>query len=367
MDRPLIIGNVHNLSLEGYSDEQPQLVAQFPCHIEVNTCFYITNQFEKRYPKTCCSTIGLHNVSLFTVKNLTITPKTPNARGLVFHKVVNATIEQIEVYNIFKNITRSKQGIVLMDCHFIQMHSIIASNWWSGLLFYDSNNIYIHNVTASDNIQEGMYIFNCSNFHVYSSSFTNNTITYGIWMSVGHNIVINNTTTEYNAEGIYFEHINTTQIANTIASNNSYYGIFLWKSTNINISNTTLSHNDGSGIHFIDINTAQNVNTIASNNIYDGISLMDSTNINISNTTLSHNDGSGIHFIDINTAQIVNTIASNNGYDGISLWKSTNINISNTTLSHNDGWGIHFTDINTTQIVNTIASNNSHNGIYLVN
>ena len=247
MDRPLIIENVHNLLLEGYSDEQPQLVAQFPCHIEVNTCFYITNQFEKGYPKTCCSTIGLHNVSLFTVKNLTITPKTPNATGLFLHKVVNATIEQIEVYYIFKNITRSKKGILLMDCHFIQMHSIITRNWEIGLEFYDSNNIYIHNVTASHNKHEGMYSFNCSNFHVYSSSFTNNT-SCGIWMYEGHNIVINNTTTEYNAWGIYFEHINTTQIVNTIASNNSHYGIFLRNSTNINISNTTLTHNDRDGL-----------------------------------------------------------------------------------------------------------------------
>ena len=245
MDRPLIIGNVHNLSLEGYSDEQPQLVAQFPCQIEVYTCFHITNKIQL---KTCCSTIGLHNVSLFTVKNLTITPKTPNAKGLVFHKVVNATIEQIEVYNIFKNITSSQKGILLTKCHFIQMHSIIARNWEFGLEFSDSNNIYIHNVTVSDNYAMGMYTYNCSNFHVYSSSFTNNTMYCGISMSEGHNIVINNTTIEYNALGIYFYHINTVRIVNTIASNNGYDGIYFRNSTNINISNTTLTHNDGDGL-----------------------------------------------------------------------------------------------------------------------
>ena len=308
MDRPLIIGNVHNLSLEGYSDEQPQLVAQFPCHIEVNTCFYITNKIQL---KTCCSTIGLHNVSLFTVKNLTITPKTPNAKGLILHKVVNATIEQIEVYN---NITSSQQGIVLMDCHFIQMHSIIARNWEIGLEFSDSNNIYIHNVTASDNYERGMYTFNCSNFHVYSSSFTNNTMSCGIWMSEGHNIVINNNTTE----GIHFEHINTAQIVNTIASNNSYIGIYLRKSTNIIISNTTLSHNDGSGIYFLDINTTQIVNTIASNNRHIGIYLWNSTNINISNTTLSHNDE-----------------------DGLKIAYSSSIHIEGITITDNQNYGIH--------------------------
>ena len=124
MNRPLIIRNVHNLSLEGYSDEQPQLVAQFPCQTEVNTCFEldIYNTVSGIHIKTCCSTIWLHNVSLFTVKKLTITPKTPNVTDLVLSKVVNAIIEQIEVYLISESITRSQQGIVLMDCHFIQMH-----------------------------------------------------------------------------------------------------------------------------------------------------------------------------------------------------------------------------------------------------
>ena len=33
MDRPLIIGNIHNLSLESYSNkQQPQLVAKFTCN-----------------------------------------------------------------------------------------------------------------------------------------------------------------------------------------------------------------------------------------------------------------------------------------------------------------------------------------------
>ena len=247
MDRYLIIRHVHNLSLEGYSDEQPQLVAQFHCQIEVNTYFYITSAFFDIHPKTCCSTIGLHNVSLFTVKNLTITLKTPNGTGLVLHKVVNATIEQIEVYHISENITSSQQGIILKDCHFIQMHSIIARNWYSGLLFIDSNNIYIHNVTASHNQHVGMYTFNSSNIHLYSSSFTNNTLSCGIRMSDGHNIVFNNTTSVCNSRGIYFDHINTAQIVNTIVSSNILNGILLLDSININISNITLSHNDIGG------------------------------------------------------------------------------------------------------------------------
>ena len=371
MVRPLIVGNVHNLSLEGYSDEQPQLVAQFPCQIEVNTCLYITNPFDKTHPKICCSTIWLHNVSLINVKKLTITPKTPNATGLVLHKVVNATIEQIEVYLISENITSSQQGIVLMDCHFIQMHSIITRNWKNGLLFTDSNNIHIHNVTASDNKHMGMFTFNSSNFHLDSSSFTNNTMSCGIGMSVGHNIVINNTTTEYNAGGIFFFSINTARIVNTIASSNSYNGIFLLYSKHINISNTTLSDNYGNGLTIfssrsvhVDGITAIQTLQIKYIVFYYGISVWRGYNITISNT-ISMYYPVGISFDDSNTAQIENTIASNNTIYGIYFYASGNINISNTTVSHNIACGLWIDSSTSIHIYDITITDNQDYGIYL--
>ena len=87
------------------------------------------------------------------------------------------------------------------------MHSIIARNWKIGLVFTDSNYIHIHNVTAYNNGVTGIFTFHTSNFHLYSSSFTNNTMLYGIGMFVGYNIVINNTTSVCNTWGIYFEGI----------------------------------------------------------------------------------------------------------------------------------------------------------------
>ena len=373
MDRPLIIGHVYNLSLEGYSDEQPQLVAHFPCQIEVNTCFYITSRFYNIHLKTCCSTIWLHNVSLFTVKKLTISLKTPNATGLVLHKVVNATIEQIEVYLISENITSSQQGIVLMDCHFIQMHSIIARNWWSGLLFTDSNNIHIHNVTASDNDRMGLYTFNSSNIHLDFSSFTNNTMSCGIGMYVGHNIVINNTTSVCNTRGIYFDNIDTAQIVNTVASSNSYVGIFLFDSININISNTTLSHNGGGGlmifssssVHIDGITIIHNVAMqIKYDLVYYGISLWNGSNI-IINNTISMYYPMGISVSDINTIQIENTIASNNTGTGIHFFGSRNINISNTTVSHNVVGGLLIDSSTSIHIDGITITDNQDYGIYL--
>ena len=313
MDRPLIIGNVHNLSLEGYSDEQPQLVAQFPCQTEVNTCFYITNPVYGIPITTCCSTIWLHNVSLFTVKTLTITPKTPNVTGLVLSKVVNATIEQIEVYLISESITSSQQGIVLMDCHFIQMHSIIARNWKIGLVFTDSNNIHIHNVTAYNNDEMGIFILNSSNFHLYSSIFTNNTFVGGIVIYAGYNIVINNTTSVCNSWGIHFEGIETAQIVNTIVSNNTDNGMVLLDSININISNTTLSHNDVYGLLIFSSSSIHIDGITINDNTYYGIYLLQSKWIYISRfTTLNtHSDSNYTQLITIQISQYISIYDTN--------------------------------------------------------
>ena len=372
MDTPLIVRNVHNLSLEGYSDEQPQLVVQFPCQIEVNTCFNITIPFFETHLKICCSSIMLHNVSLFTVKKLTITLKTPNTTGFLLHKVANATFELVEVYLISESITRSQQGIVLMDCHFIQMQSIIAKNWLSGFLFTDSNNIHIHNITATKNHWTGIFTLNSSNLHLYSSSFTNNALCIGIGMFAGYNIVINNVISAYNFEGIIFEGIDTAKIVNTIVSNNWYTGLLLLDSININISNTNLSRSDisvleiyfSSSVHIYNVN----VNHVATHSQLDppiscnGIFVCNGSNIVINNTISMYNKW-GIYFENVSASQIENTIVSDNMNSGISLFAmNRNINIINVTASHNVDIGIWIAFSTNIHIVGTPISS----GIYIL-
>ena len=200
-------------------------------------------------------------------------------------KVVNATIEQIEVYLISESTTSSQQGIVLMDCHFIQMHSIIANNWKIGLVFTDSNNIHIHSVNAFNSDEMGLFTRNCSNFHLYSSSFTHNTMIGGIVMYAGHNIVINNTTSVCNSWGIYFEGIDKAQIVNTIVSNNRNTQMEMLDSININISNTTLSHNDGNGLMIQSSNSIHIDGITINDNTYNGIYLNQTKWIYISRFT----------------------------------------------------------------------------------
>ena len=373
MNKPLIVGNVYNLSLEGCSDEQPQLVAQFPCQTEVNTCLNITNPYYKLHLNICCSTIWLHNVSLFTVKDLTITLKASEVTSLVLHEVSNATIDLLEVYLISESITSSQQGIVLMNCHFIQMHSIIAKNWWSGFLLADSNNIHIYNVSASDNDQMGIFTLNSSNIYLYSSSLTN---TSGIHMYVGYNIVINNTTFVNNTRGLHVDGINTAQIVNIVASNNTNTVMQLHQSKYIKISNFTISQSVGYGLDIHSSSSVQidgiTINSNAQLNMYNGIVVTAGYSIVINNT-ISMCCKRGILFQNVNASQIENTITSNNEVTGIFLLLTRNINISNTSASHNNGNGleiyhsisVHIDDITVNKNIPLQSRREKYSGIFV--
>ena len=71
MDRPLTIGNVHNISLESLqneSDEYSHLVAKFSCEAKEHTCvhLYWHQQYEHDFI-VCCAAVWLHDLYNVTV------------------------------------------------------------------------------------------------------------------------------------------------------------------------------------------------------------------------------------------------------------------------------------------------------------
>ena len=344
----------------------------------MDTCLHINlNHFNQSESlKACCATILLYNVSLFTVKKLTISQQTSNVITIFSERIVNDTILEIEpfgIYPISETSNRPQNGIVVIDSHFIQMHSFIARNCWSGLLFTNSSNIQIHNVTISDSYNVGMIAQNSSNIYLSSSHITNNSMSYGIYMHKGYNIIINNTSSMWNEVGIYFKDVNTTQIVNTTASNNMHGGIQVLRTININISNTTLSHNAKYGLVTFLSSIVQVVNTIASNNVINGIHLVESININISNSTISHNLVYGLKLFLSSSIHIDGVTATKNGLQpqygdtsgGIFIDDGYNIVINN-TISMNNPEGIFILVSHEIQVVNTIAANNILKGMYLI-
>ena len=87
MDRPLIIGNVQNLSLESYSSKQTRLVAHFAYDSEalfaydseVTSCVYTMLGLDGENV-TACPALGLYNMYLVTFTGINVTVQCSHQR-----------------------------------------------------------------------------------------------------------------------------------------------------------------------------------------------------------------------------------------------------------------------------------------------
>ena len=359
MNRSLIIGNIHNLSLESYSDEQPHLVEQFPCKtIEGNKCpysYYPVVAIKKKY-SFCCATIWVHNSSMLTVKRLTL--QTPKCNGVYLHEVVNVTIELVEVYPNTETIITTCHGIVLSNSHFIEIYSFVAKNMSNGVYLFQASHVHMNNVTTSYNHEEGIYSLMSSHLHIFNSYSTSNQKA-GITIDVGSNIVIDNVTSNANEKGVELNSIKNAQLINSIVSHNSE-GIIFIESEITYIINTTVSSNTDVGINMISCSHSFLSNVTAATNGAIGVSVYKVTNVVISNTLCTSNE-KGIELVKVNNSQIINSIATYNKDTGMKILTVRSINIINVTTSHNNIYGV---DARQLDIANLHGITATHNGLH---
>ena len=359
MDRPLIIGNIHNLSLESYSDGQPHLVEQFPCKtIEGYECPYSYYPFiaiKKKY-SFCCATIWVHNSSMLTVKRLTL--QTPKCNGVYLHEVVNVTIELVDVYPNTETIITACHGIVLSNSHFIEIYSFVAKNMSNGVYLFQASHVHMNNVTTSYNHEEGIYSLMSSHLHIFNSYSASNQKA-GITIDDGSNIVIDNVTSIANEKGVELYLVKNAQLINSIVSHNSE-GIIFIESEITYIINTTVSSNTDVGINMISCSHSFLSNVTAASNGAIGVSVYKVTNVVISNT-LSTSNEKGIELVKVNNSQIINSIATYNKDTGMKILTVRSINIINVTTSHNTIYGV---DARQLDIANLHGITATHNGLH---
>ena len=295
MDRPLTIGNVHNISLESLqneSDEYPHLVAKFSCEAKEHTCvhLYWHQQYERDFI-VCCAAVWLHDLYNVTVMGISITLQMSNDSNedvsvVILKNVWNITLQ----LNAMCSLTDHKSfGITIFEATSVEVHSSSTSNCSFGLAYHNTTNSRITRVTAMFSEFTGMVL---------------DTTTY-------------------------------THIDNAIAAHNGNFGIDLSIMSDTYMANTTALHNDWNGIMLDTMTNTYMTNVTASHNDWNGIALLGMTNTYISNTTTAHNLLGGILLTGMHNTYITNTTAVQNGDIGISLLVCKNTHMTKTTATHN--------------------------------
>ena len=337
MDRPLTIGNVHNMSLDSLSEEgdkYPHLVAQFSCETEECECIYIDRFFDL---PVCCAAIWLHDVYNVTVKGISITVQTSDKPiSVVILKNVSGTTVQLNATcSLTDDTSNGTYGIIMYEATSVVVHSSSANNCSYGLVLHNTTNTNITKVTAMYNDDEGIALDTCTDTNIYNTVAAHNGVT-GMILGDMNNTHITNTTTAYNYEcGMLLFNMSNTHITNTTTGYNDWNGMLLFNMNNTHITNTTTGYNDVDGMHLFNMNNTHITNTTTGYNGWHGMLLFDMSNTHITNTTTAHNDWIGMNLDAMNNTHITNTTVTQNGWNGIALYKNNNTYMTKTTATHN--------------------------------
>ena len=353
MDRPVTIGNVHNMSLENFSEERPHLVTQFSCETEVCDCIppWRASLFDFGW---CCAAVWLHDMYNVTVKGIIVTS---NVSGIILTNVSNVIIQLTTTYPSVYPQTSCRVSIF----HSVPYFS--TKNCTCGLVVYNATNSHISDITATHN-DFGVLLVMTSDSAITNTVVTNNT-REGLKLIKASNTQITNTTAAYNdGHGMGLSTVYNTHITNTTATYNCYVGVFLSTVHDTHITNTTAAYNDLGGMTLFTVYDTHITSTTAAYNGEEGMFLFDVYDTHITNTTATYNGEEGMLLFYVYVAHITNTTATYNGEGGMHLFYVHDAHITNTTATYNDGGGMHLSTVHDTHITNTTATYNGYSGMF---
>ena len=377
MDRPLTIGNVHNMSLESLreeSDKYPHLVAQFSCETEEPECIYMDWHFDYNFPdfQACCAAIWLHDVYNVTVKGISITVQTSDKHiSVVILKNVSGTTVQLNATcSLTDDTSNGANGIIVYEATSVEVHSSSANNCSYGLVLHNATNTNITKVTAMYNDVVGIALRTCTDTNIYNTVAAHNSwyAGTGVLLSDMNNTHITNTTTAYNdGDGMYLFNMSNTHITNTTTGYNYGNGMYLSTMSNTHITNVTTGYNGWDGMFIFNMNNTHITNMTTGYNGGDGMYLSTMSNTHITNMTTGYNGGDGMSLSTMRNTHITNMTTGYNGGDGMVLSTMSNTHITNMTTGYNYGDGMYISTMSNTHITNMTTGYNGGDGMFLFN
>ena len=351
MDRPVTIGNVHNMSLESFSSERPHLVAQFFCETEPHDCIPVSAW--KSDFNVCCAAIWLHDVHNVTLRGIIITVLTPNISGVVFRNVSKVTVQLTETYS---SCDLYCFGIAIYEADSVEVESSSAYNCTYGLVLHTTTNSSINDITAMYNMW-GVVLIEFKDSCISKIFVTQNELE-GMYMSNTNNILITNTTATYSGSfGMHLYNMTNTDIINTNTAHNGRCGMYLHTMNSTRIINTATINNGQEGMVLWEMNDTQVTNVTATLNnrekFYSGFVL----NGQVTIYTSMHMLICDTSFTDIETSRTITTVDSNSLPAVIGLYQSS-VHISECHFTRNSISAINGAASNITVSGNVTFSDN---------
>ena len=189
MDKPLIIAGQNNISLESYSDEQPQLVAEFPCECGSSNYQQITCGYEPI--KVHCAAIQLRDMNVVTLKGINVTVQTPGLSGLLLMNVSNSTVQDISSHYLLHY--PAPVGILINNSQSIVLQSLSAFNYQYGIVYVNTTHINISKIRAIGNKVFGLSLCSSGIITIADTTSSHNGQT-GLYLYSSPHAHINNTT-----------------------------------------------------------------------------------------------------------------------------------------------------------------------------
>jgi len=205
----------------------------------------------------------------------------------------------------------------------------------------------------------------------------------GIDLSYRSNVTVKNTTVTRFHDGIYLNYSSNNRVSCNKATNNTGYGIYLYRSGGNTLSTNIMSGNrynfgvegeTGSDFdNVVDLSNLADGRPIyyvrgTSDAVYDSstnaatIYLIDSNNVTVRDLTLAKNHYGALLW-NTNNSRIENLTATSNRY-GIRLKHTVGNAVSSNTVTNNDDYGIHLVYSGNNAVSDNTVTNNRY-GIWL--
>ena len=298
---------------------------------------------------------------------------------LIENSNVHFRIENCTLYN---SVGLFHAGIMLNNVTFSTLTNNNCSSNYIGIFLNNSDYNIISGNIMSDNIRDGIHIYNSENNILWGNNNCNNNY-YGIGIYFSdNNLFLNNTANYSKGDGIYLYYSHYNNFSGNIidCSGVEVHGSLEGLASNlIDITNLVNGkplyyYKNKENLRLFNFTNAGQVilvncsNSIISNlNVSyssNGISLYYCNNNTISNNYADNNNEYGIYLYHCANNSVLSNIASYNNKYGIFLYRSNKSYVSGNSVNRNNEYGICLSYSNNNTVFENIANNNLV-GIYL--